>query len=483
MKTGFFAPAVCGVALLLATVAASAQSNFVLHTFGTSRFSGGVNGVNTNGDGVNPSGWLTPVSSTLYGTAVNGGLNGAGVLFSFNTNGAFNVVYTFPADVVSVGNSVGANPNGGMVWSNGLFYGTATSGGGADQGTIFSINTNGTGIQNLHSFSDASLGTNSDGANPAAGLIVSGANLYGTAPDGGLGGNGVVFAFNINTKALTVLHPFTAGNTNFFGTLTNSDGAKPTCNLILSGTTLYGTTSAGGTNGYGTIFSVSTNGGGFSVLHHFDVNAANPASGVVLSGGTLFGIGGTVLYRINANGTGYSVLSQFDSQVDSASFSESGLTVSNGTLYGVAASAGFYGYGQTFAVNTNGAGFSVSHDFTLPLIYPTPATNSDGIFPSGGLVLINSSLYGAASGGGTNGSGLLFKSPPPPAVFSSQRSGQNLILNLQTFAGMSYSVQQNTNLAGTNWITFTNFAGDSLLKQIPVTTANSSRMFYRARQP
>jgi hypothetical protein len=47
-------------------------------------------------------------------------------------------------------------------------------------GTIFRVNTNGTGFTNLYSFTNGS-----DGADPVAGLVLSGNTLYGTAQYGG----------------------------------------------------------------------------------------------------------------------------------------------------------------------------------------------------------------------------------------------------------------------------------------------------------
>ena len=51
------------------------------------------------------------------------------------------------------------------------------------------------------------------------------------------------------------LHRFTALGTYPF--TTNSDGANPVAGLILSGNTLYGTASQGGSSGRGTVFSLS----------------------------------------------------------------------------------------------------------------------------------------------------------------------------------------------------------------------------------
>ncbi len=63
------------------------------------------------------------------------------------------------------------------------------------------VNTDGTGFTTLHSFT-ASYGsypvyTNSDGANPYAGLILSGNTLYGTTYKGGSSGRGTVFSLSL----------------------------------------------------------------------------------------------------------------------------------------------------------------------------------------------------------------------------------------------------------------------------------------------
>jgi uncharacterized repeat protein (TIGR03803 family) len=51
---------------------------------------------------------------------------------------------------------------------------------------------------------------------------------------------------DLNTDVLTTLASFNS-----------TDGANPAASLILSGSTLYGTTLSGGTNGDGTVFSIN----------------------------------------------------------------------------------------------------------------------------------------------------------------------------------------------------------------------------------
>jgi len=137
--------------------------------------------------------------------------------------------------------SDGAFPYAGLILSGNTLYGTAYDGGSSGNGTVFKVNTDGMGFTNLHSF------TGSGGASPDAGLILSGNTLYGTAYSGGSSGNGTVFAVNSNGTGFTNLHSFTYG----------SDGLWPYAGLILSGNTLYGTTSGGGSSSDGTVFSLS----------------------------------------------------------------------------------------------------------------------------------------------------------------------------------------------------------------------------------
>ena len=81
----------------------------------------------------------------------------------------------------------------------------------------------------LHSFTtpDPSTGTNSDGAWLQAGLVLSGNTLYGTAYTGCSSGNGTVFAVNTDGTGFTNLHCFTASSTNSSGFYTNRDGVHP----------------------------------------------------------------------------------------------------------------------------------------------------------------------------------------------------------------------------------------------------------------
>jgi uncharacterized repeat protein (TIGR03803 family) len=133
-----------------------------------------------------------------------------------------------------------------LVLSGNTLYGTAGGGGSSGNGTVFAVNTDGTGFTTLHSFTALNNYNPSEGANPYAGLIISGSTLYGTSRGGGSSGNGTVFALKTDGTGFTTLRSFTGG----------SDGAGPQGGLLLTNNTLYGTAQNGGTNGNGTVFSI-----------------------------------------------------------------------------------------------------------------------------------------------------------------------------------------------------------------------------------
>src|SRR5262249_47185205 len=150
---------------------------------------------------------------TLYGTTTNAGsgnfhvILGSGELFKVGTDGSgFTGLHGFPP-VFSGSNADGAMPNGSLVLSGTTLYGTAIAGGAGNSGTIFAVNTDGSGFTNLHNFAGAS-----DGANPYAGLLLAGGTLYGTAKNGGTSSDGALFAMSTNGTGFMTLRSFTGAN-------------------------------------------------------------------------------------------------------------------------------------------------------------------------------------------------------------------------------------------------------------------------------
>jgi uncharacterized repeat protein (TIGR03803 family) len=266
-------------------------------------------------------------------------------------------------------NSGGASPNALLLSPSGTLFGTSTAGGVAANGTVFSLSTNGLLFSVLHDFSflDSVTGTNADGALPWSRLVLSGETLFGTASAGGSGGNGVVFSLKTNGSNFTILHNFTPMD---WVTATNSDGAIPTGGLVLSNDTLYGTTTSGGSGGRGTIFSIPTNGLSFTVLHHFsatdpitetNVDGAAPCATLTLSGSILYGTapaGGSgasgTIYSLKTDGTQFKTLYSFaplnpsnGTNIDGA-FPVAGLLLVGNSLFGTTFSGGPGSVGTVF---------------------------------------------------------------------------------------------------------------------------------------
>jgi uncharacterized repeat protein (TIGR03803 family) len=412
-------------AVAMGIVPLSAQTFTVLHSF-------------TGSDGTDPFAGLILSGNTLYGTAYVGGGSGYGTMFKLNTNGTgFTILHSFN------GGSDGAQPIAGVILSGNTLYGTAYVGGSSGHGTVFKVNTDGTGFTILHTFTATSgaNSTNSDGAYPYAGLILSGNTLYGTAYLGGSSGFGTGFAVNTNGTGFTNLHSFTARSGS---PSTNSDGANPLAGLILSGNTLYGTATYGGSSGYGTVFTINTNGTGFTTLHTFTgVNDGGfPEAGLILSGNTLYGTangggssGNGTVFAVNTDGTGFTTLHTFTGVNDGAN-PYAGLILSGNTLYGTAAYGGSSANGTVFAVNTNGTSFTNLHSFTATS--GSLSTNSDGTSPRAALILSGNTLYGTAVLGGSSGKGTVFalSLAPSAPIITIQPQSQTL----QTGTKVTFSV-------------------------------------------
>ncbi len=371
------------VFLFMFFLATSLQAQFnLLHSF-----------AGDTTDGEDPIGSLTLKGSKLYGMTEFGGASNNGTIFKINTNGTgFAVLHFFAG-----GTTDGAYPWGSLILKGSTLYGMTNEGGAYGEGTIFKINTNGTEFELLHSFA----GGPSDGGYPRGSLIVKGSTLYGLTHNGGTSDAGTIFKINTNGTGFALLHSF-AGYP--------SDGLAPNGSLILKGSTLYGLTHNGGTSDAGTIFKINTNGSGFALLHSFagyPSDGAYPDVSVILKGSTLYGMtayGGTsddgTIFKINTKGTGFALLHSFAGGTIDGAFPWASLILKGSTLYGMTYQGGTSGYGTIFKTNTNGTGFALLHWFAG---YP-----SDGAYPLGSLIIKGSTLYGMTIFGGASDLGAIF---------------------------------------------------------------------------
>ena len=188
----------------------------------------------TGPDGSFPNaGVFRDSAGNLYGTTYSGGALGFGTVFKIDTNNNETVLYSF------AGGTDGANPIAPVLRdSAGNLYGTTPTGGSpvCQCGTVFKVSSSGKETV-LYRFRGGT-----DGATPTAGLVRDSAgNLYGTTSTGGTYNNGTVFKVNASSKE-SVLYSFTGGSdggTPSFGLIRDTAGD-------LYGTTAAGGDGGGG---------------------------------------------------------------------------------------------------------------------------------------------------------------------------------------------------------------------------------------------
>jgi uncharacterized repeat protein (TIGR03803 family) len=358
----------------------------------------------------------------LYGTAERGGSSGYGTLFKLNPDGTgFTVILNFDDS------TTGANPYAGLIQgTDGALYGTASNGGSSGYGTVFKVNTDGSGFTVLRNF------TNSKAAYPRAGLMqgTDGA-LYGTASAGGSGGYGALFKLNPDGGGYKVLYSFDgwpSGANPFAGLIQGTDGA------------LYGTATSGGSSGHGTVFKLNPDGTGFNVLLNFDNSSTGekPYAGLTQgTDGALYGTAysgsssryGTV-FKLNSDGTGFTVLLNFDYSTTGANPYAGLIQGSDGVLYGTAVQGGTTELGTLFKLNSDGTGFTV----LKTLLFGADPSESGG-YPGGGLMQgTDGALYGTTSSGGKYGYGNLAGYNGYGTVFkvNSDGTGFTVLLNFDS---------------------------------------------------
>ncbi len=343
----------------------------------------------TNGtDGAAPSGDLILSGGILYGTTYSGGAHNFGAIFSIPVAGGTpTTLYSF-----TNGND-GSNPQGSLTLYGGALYGTARNGGAHTYGTIFKINTNGTGFSTLYSFTGGA-----DGAWPNCTLTVSGTVFYGVNVGPFSGGSyGTLYSYDTSNSTFSTLYTFSGG----------ADGASPWGKVVIDGSMLYGMAYEGGVSNLGSIYSFDTGNSTFSTLYSFSGNAdgSYPAGSLVMSGTKLYGmIPNNAHGKIFEYDTGNSILTtlyNFTNGTDGANPSGS-LVISGTTLYGMAKS-GASAYGTIFSFETGGSVFTPLYAFT---------NGADGSNPNAGLILSGSTLYGTTNGyrppGGPNTYGSVF---------------------------------------------------------------------------
>jgi len=392
-----------------------AQTGYtVLHTFSGQ----------TAGDGNSPTGGLVSDGSIFYGTTMYGGIDDYGTIFAINPDGSgYSVLKDFLAQ-----SQAAAGPVGSLVSDGSTLYGTASYYGPNYYGTVFSLETDGSGYIDLHSFA-AYTG---DGRSPSSGLITDGSTLYGTTLYGGSVGGGSVFSLDFNGSSSMVLHSFP----EFIG-----DGYFPLSNVVEEAGSLYGTTAFSASTYFlsGVLYSMNTAGGEYTLLHQFGVQTGDGSlayGGLVSDSTRLYGTtayGGVnyygTIFSVNTDGSDYTHLHNFsaftgDGIAPVASLISNGSRLYGTTIYGGA--TGYYG-GVLFALNNDGSGYTILHDFS--------AQTGNGNSPWCILLLENNVLYGTTQNGGEFDYGVIFSYALPSPTPSPAPTPEYMVLASGDYTG------------------------------------------------
>ncbi len=391
----------------------------LVYTFG---FGSSSNTTCSNLDGADPKGSLTFANGFLFGrtftTTTKG--NGDGIIFHVAPNGSgYTIDHLF----------TGTKPDGSeplhnaMTLNGSVLYGTTLIGGQHDNGTIFSINDDGTGYSELYSFDKSALKNNGD--MPASTFALSGGGvLFGMTSEGGHingpVGNGTIFSFDPSTSSYIRLHSF--------GGI--KGGSDPHGQPIFdpTGAILYGMTQTGGKHNVGIVYSFKLGtcspltmcSGTLATLHTFTCphgaepgcmsngDGASPDHGTLVQSGTkLFGLttaggqnGAGIIFSFNVSKMRFTVMHSFGGSTNDGENPFGSLLLDGSTLYGTTRAGGSKGLGTVFQINTDGTGYARVHDFQ--------GGNSDGANPVDDVILVNNTLYGMTEAGGKCNNGVIF---------------------------------------------------------------------------
>jgi uncharacterized repeat protein (TIGR03803 family) len=317
----------------------------------------------------------------LYGTTVQGGAYGSGVVYQLTPSGTYNVLYAF------TDGADGGYPECTLIIDRkGNLYGMTST------GVVFRLSAPARGGTPWNETVLYTFTGGTDGGYPLANLVMDKAgNLYGTTYFGGdtnitngssLPGAGVVFELSPPASrgkpwSESVLYTFQAG----------ADGGYPDASLILDTQgNLYGTTQYGGNTNI-------TNGNGM------------PGAGVVFELSPPFGVGipwnETVLYTFQGGADG--------------GYPQAGVVMDKpGNLYGTTP----FGGDTNITNGINPPGGGVVYKLTPPpsgstlwceTVFYNFAGGNDGGNPSPGLLLNQGILYGVTYWGGASGEGAVFQ--------------------------------------------------------------------------
>jgi uncharacterized repeat protein (TIGR03803 family) len=342
-------------------------------------------------DGGAPNGLVLASNGVLYGTAQSGGANGDGTAFSLTTDGSFQTL-------VSFNKTNGSAPQAALTQgADGSLYGTTESGGATNGGTVFKMTLGGilstqasfTNVNNITPYTALTQGTNG--------------GFYGVAENASTPGNGIIYELT-PAGTLNVVYSFTG----------ELDGNAPVGPLALGADgNFYGMTTNGGAHGHGGVFRM-TPAGALTNLYSFTGGADgyNPDGALVqgadgdfygvtrlnvISGYTFYG----TIFKISTNGVLTTLYALNPSVTGDGTHPFAGLIQGlDGNFYGSTLLGGSANDGTVFRVSPGGSfGTLLSFDGSDDGAEPTAAMVQDA----------DGNLYGTTTSGGFYGKGSVFK--------------------------------------------------------------------------
>jgi len=390
-----------------------------------------VNGENPNG--ASPIGSLVQASDgKLYGVTQGGGINYSGVIFSLDINS-----YSFTS--VKDFDFAGGFDAGGLVAaSDGKLYGTTSFGGANGTGVIFSFDPSSSTYISIKDFDTY------DGTNPFGSLLqANDGKLYGLTSRGGLSGpagNGVIFSFDLFSSTYAMLKDLG----------TNKNGSNISARLIRSKNgKFYGMTTNGGNSGTGVIFSFDPNTSNYTTLKDLDfLNGSHPYGGLLqASDGKFYGMttfGGEspgflprwselgVVFSFDPSSSTYTKLmdlSNYDGYAGGRPYG-SLIQATDGKLYGMTSGNGSgyrgQGLGIIFSFDNTSSTYTVLKDFADFDPGGVTIDAPNGGNPYGSLLQANDGkLYGITSLGGSNDLGVIFSYELKSSVYTDLKDLDN----------------------------------------------------------
>jgi uncharacterized repeat protein (TIGR03803 family) len=325
--------------------------------------------------GWNGNAGLTEIpGDSIFGVMANGGINDEGTIYSIKKDGTGLAVHHH------FSMATGRYPESKLVYFDGKLYGTTFQGGDFTNGVLYTINADGTGYRVLHHFA-------LDGpANMQGNIAISNTGrIFGTYGQFSQTGGGQWRAWKVDTSGENFQ--------NFISADQRESGHGNRDILLADDETIILTTAEMGRYDGGALSLYDTSGTGSS-MYHFGLspNGFRPNPVIKSSNGKLYGtttIGGAtgngIIYTMNADGTGFQKLHEF---TDAQGYEPIGklLEASDGKLYGTTRWGGPVNGGLLFRIDKTGANFQVVYSFPL---------SNESYSPIGGLVEDNAGfLYG-----------------------------------------------------------------------------------------